>query len=60
VDDALKTRGIKYVNVEAWLLFSPAIKVLATCLAHSILFDNPKQAERIIETIRKFSFLSPT
>jgi len=32
VDDALKTRGIIYSNVEIWLLFAPLSKFLATRL----------------------------
>ena len=32
IDDALKTRGIKYSHVEIWLLFAPLSKFLATCL----------------------------
>jgi len=27
MDDALKTRDIKYSNVETWLLFAPPIKI---------------------------------
>jgi len=34
VEDALKTRGIIYLNVETSLLFAPPLpKFLATCLA---------------------------
>jgi len=32
MDEALKTRGIKYLTLETWLLFDPPIKFLATCL----------------------------
>jgi len=32
MDDASNTRGIKYLNVDAWLLFSPLWKFLATLL----------------------------
>jgi len=27
MDEALKIRGVKYLNVETWLLFSPHIKI---------------------------------
>jgi len=27
MNDALKTRGIKYSHVETWLLFAPPIKI---------------------------------
>jgi len=27
MDDVLKTRGIKYLNVDAWMLFAPPIKI---------------------------------
>jgi len=27
MDDALKTRGIIYLNVETWMLFVPPIKI---------------------------------
>jgi len=33
VDDALKTKGVEYLNVETWLLFAPFVsKFLATLL----------------------------
>jgi len=30
MDDALKIRGVKYLNVETWLLFPPVSKFLST------------------------------
>jgi len=32
MDDGLKIRGIKYLNVETGLLFPPLSKFLATCM----------------------------
>jgi len=32
MDDALKTRGIEYLNVETWLLFAPLSEFLTTRL----------------------------
>jgi len=36
MDDALKTRGIKYLNEETWLLFAPLSKYLATRLTQCL------------------------
>jgi len=43
IDDALKTRGIKYLNTETWLLFAPPYQIsgyapAATCSMMSKYF----------------------
>jgi len=39
MDDALKTRGIKYLNVETWLLFAPTIKMSGYAPAWHLFFS---------------------
>jgi len=39
MDVALKTRDIKYLNVETWLLLAPLSKFLATRLSETNITD---------------------
>jgi len=40
VDDALKTRGIKYLNVDTWLLFAPPIKISGCAAAFGYISES--------------------